>query len=289
MQQSFEYQVVRKNLELEFNISPDIPIVLVGDSARLSQILINLIGNAVKFTDKGKVLVEAYMLASQGNKVDVGIRVTDTGIGIDEDKLQVIFESFTQASSSTTRNYGGTGLGLAITKKLVELQGGVLEVKSRIGKGSIFSFVLSFIRSEKDHLEEDMLIKANFQSLAGLKVLVVEDNLVNQKIVCKFLMKWKVNVDVAENGRIAVEKAAKQMYDLVLMDLHMPEMNGYDATRLIRQMDGDQYKELPIIALTASAFIEDREKIYSYGMSGYIIKPFNPSELYWKIAPYIKT
>jgi CheY-like chemotaxis protein len=116
----------------------------------------------------------------------------------------------------------------------------------------------------------------------------VEDNLVNQKIVCKFLMKWKVNVDVAENGRIAVEKAAKQMYDLVLMDLHMPEMNGYDATRLIRQMDGDQYKELPIIALTASAFIEDREKIYSYGMSGYIIKPFNPSELYWKIAPYIK-
>jgi signal transduction histidine kinase/BarA-like signal transduction histidine kinase len=289
MQQSFEYQVVRKNLELEFNISPDIPIVLVGDSARLSQILINLIGNAVKFTDKGKVLVEAYMLASQGNKVDVGIRVTDTGIGIDEDKLQVIFESFTQASSSTTRNYGGTGLGLAITKKLVELQGGVLEVKSRIGKGSIFSFVLSFIRSEKDHLEEDMLIKANFQSLAGLKVLVVEDNLVNQKIVCKFLMKWKVNVDVAENGRIAVEKAAKHMYDLVLMDLHMPEMNGYDATRLIRQMDGDQYKELPIIALTASAFIEDREKIYSYGMSGYIIKPFNPSELYWKIAPYIKT
>jgi CheY-like chemotaxis protein len=102
-------------------------------------------------------------------------------------------------------------------------------------------------------------------------------------------MKWKVNVDVAENGRIAVEKAAKHMYDLVLMDLHMPEMNGYDATRLIRQMDGDQYKELPIIALTASAFIEDREKIYSYGMSGYIIKPFNPSELYWKIAPYIKT
>ena len=178
--------------------------------------------------------------------------------------------------------------GLPLRKSLLNCREGSLEVKSRIGQGSVFSFNISFLRSEKDHLEEDLLMKSNFQSLAGLKVLVVEDNLVNQKIVSKFLMKWKVNVDVAENGRIAVEKVAKQMYDLVLMDLHMPEMNGYDATKLIRQMEGEQYRELPIIALTASAFIEDREKIYSYGMSGYIIKPFNPSELYWKISPFIK-
>jgi signal transduction histidine kinase len=288
IQQSFEYQVVKKNIELEFKVSQNIPAVLIGDSARLSQIMINLIGNAVKFTDQGKILVEASAISSEGNFIDLSIRVTDTGIGIDEDKLLVIFDSFTQASSSTTRKYGGTGLGLAITKKLIELQGGKLEVKSKPGEGSIFSFILPVIRSEKDQLEEDMLMQISFQSLAGLNVLVVEDNLVNQKIVCKFLMKWKVNVDVAENGLIAVEKVAKQMYDLVLMDLHMPEMNGYDATRLIRQMEGGRYKDLPIIALTASAFIEDREKIYTFGMSGYIIKPFNPSELYWKIAPFIK-
>jgi CheY-like chemotaxis protein len=147
---------------------------------------------------------------------------------------------------------------------------------------------MPFIRSEKDHLEEDMLIKASFQSLAGLRVMVVEDNLVNQKIVSKFLMKWDVNIDVAENGKIAVEKARHNLYDLILMDLHMPEMNGYDATLEIRKMEGNPNKDLPIIALTASAFIEDRERIYTYGMSGYIIKPFNPSELYWKIAPFIR-
>jgi len=133
-----------------------------------------------------------------------------------------------------------------------------------------------------------MLMRSTFHSLAGLRIMVVEDNLVNQKIVTKFLMKWDVTVDVSENGKIAVEKARHNIYDLILMDLHMPEMNGYDATLEIRKMENNPNKDLPIIALTASAFIEDREKIYTYGMSGYIIKPFNPSELYWKIAPFIK-
>ena len=147
---------------------------------------------------------------------------------------------------------------------------------------------MPFRMSTKEFLEENMLLKTSFQSLAGLKVLVVEDNLVNQKIVSKFLMKWDVNVDLAENGAIAVEKARRSVYDLVLMDLHMPEMNGYDATLEIRKMENNPNKDIPIIALTASAFIEDREKIYTYGMSGYIIKPFNPSELYWKIAPFVR-
>ncbi len=286
--QSFEYQATMKNIALEFIVGQDVPDVIIGDSARLSQIMINLIGNAIKFTDKGKVIVETVLLASKGKELELVMRVSDTGIGIPEDKIQFVFESFTQASSSTTRKYGGTGLGLAITRKLVSMQGGSIDVKSKVGAGSVFSVTLPFIRSEKDHLEEDMLMRASFQSLAGLRVLVVEDNLVNQKIVSKFLMKWDVNVDVAENGLIAVEKASHNIYDLVLMDLHMPEMNGYDATLAIRKMEGNPNKDMPIIALTASAFIEDREKIYTYGMSGYIIKPFNPSELYWKIAPFIK-
>ncbi|MEI8006154.1 MAG: response regulator [Bacteroidota bacterium] len=285
--QSFDYQATQKEIALEFKISQNVPDVIVGDSARLSQILINLVGNAIKFTDHGKVLVETDLLAAKGQQIDLVMRVSDTGIGIAEDKLKSVFESFTQASSSTTRKYGGTGLGLAITQKLVELQGGSIEVKSEIGKGSIFSVTMHFIRSEKDHLEEDMLMKSTFHSLAGLRVMVVEDNLVNQKIVTKFLMKWEVTVDVAENGKIAVEKARNNVYDLILMDLHMPEMNGYDATLEIRKMENNPNKDLPIIALTASAFIEDREKIYTYGMSGYIIKPFNPSELYWKIAPFL--
>ena len=285
---SFDYQATQKNIELEFSIAPEVPSVITGDSARLSQILINLVGNAIKFTEKGKVLVEASLPAIREKDVDIMLRVSDSGIGIMEDKVDLVFESFTQASSSTTRKYGGTGLGLAITKKLVEMQGGSISVKSRPGEGSVFSVIMPFLRSEKDHLDEDMLMKASFQSLSGLRVLVVEDNLVNQRIVSKFLMKWDVNVDVAENGRIAVEKTIRNSYDLILMDLHMPEMNGYDATLEIRKMENNPNRELPIIALTASAFIEDREKIYTYGMSGYIIKPFNPSELYWKIAPFLR-
>ena len=286
--QSFDYQATMKELSFEFLIADDVPSVIIGDSARLSQILINLIGNAIKFTEKGKVMVEAKVLGHRDDFVDIVLKVSDTGIGIPADKLQFVFESFTQASSSTTRKYGGTGLGLAITKKLVCLQGGTIEVKSEQGKGSVFSVIMPFRMSTKEFLEENMLLKTSFQSLAGLKVLVVEDNLVNQKIVSKFLMKWDVNVDLAENGAIAVEKARRSLYDLVLMDLHMPEMNGYDATLEIRKMEHNPNKDIPIIALTASAFIEDREKIYTYGMSGYIIKPFNPSELYWKIAPFVR-
>ena len=288
IRQSFEYEAVRKGLELVFEISASVPAVIRGDSARLSQILINLVGNALKFTKKGKISVEVSVTGDFPEDTEFLFKVIDTGIGIPEDKQQFIFESFTQASSSTTRNYGGTGLGLAITKKLIGLQGGFLELKSKPGEGSTFSFTLKFSKSQKKRMEEELLMKTAFGSLSRLRVLVVEDNLVNQKIVSKFLAKWEASVDIAENGVIAVAMVQEKEYDVVLMDLHMPEMNGYDATRAIRSMEGDYYKSLPIIALTASAFLEDRDKIYTYGMNGYIIKPFNPTELYWKIEPYLK-
>ena len=287
IRQSFEYDIVRKNLGFDILIGDNIPAVIRGDSVRLSQILINLIGNAVKFTSKGQIEVGITVSQDLPESIVLHFSVKDTGIGIPDDKIQFIFESFTQASSSTTRKYGGTGLGLAITKKLIELQGGTIEVQSRINEGSSFLFDLRFEKSQKSHIEEAMLDQTTFRSLEGLRVLVVEDNLVNQKIVSKFLTKWIATVDVAENGRIAVEKIMKNTYDLVLMDLHMPEMNGYDATEKVREMEGDYYKKLPIIALTASAFLEDRDKIYTFGMNGYIIKPFNPAELYWKIAPFV--
>jgi signal transduction histidine kinase len=288
VQQSFDYQATKKEVALEFSTDRDIPEVIIGDSARLSQILINLIGNAIKFTDVGKVTVDASLLSINEKSLELQFAVTDTGIGIAENKIGLIFESFTQASTSTTRKYGGTGLGLAITKKLVELQGGKIDVYSKPGQGSRFVVTMTFLRSHKDHVGEDMLAQASFTSLKGLRVLVVEDNLVNQKIVTKFLVKWEVSVDLAENGLVAVEMAKHKAYDLVLMDLHMPEMNGYDATSAIRKLENNPNRDIPVIALTASAFMEDREKIYSYGMSGYIIKPFNPSELYWKIAPFLK-
>ncbi len=288
IRQSFEYEALRKGLDLDIDVSDTVPAVVRGDSVRLSQILINLVGNAIKFTEKGKVTVAVSVISDLPDEMEFLFKVIDTGIGIPEDKQQFIFESFTQASSSTTRKYGGTGLGLAITKKLIGLQGGVLQLNSKHNEGSTFSFTLKFNKSDKAFIAEEMLMRTAFHSLKGLRVLVVEDNLVNQKIVSKFLIKWEASVDIAENGKIAVDKMQETEYDIVLMDLHMPEMNGYDATRIIRSLEGDYYKNLPIIALTASAFLEDRDKIYVCGMSGYIIKPFNPTELYWKISPFLK-
>ena len=260
--------------------------MIIGDSARLLQILINLTGNALKFTERGNVSVEVIVLEESAPNTTLQFSVIDTGIGIPEDKLQNIFESFTQASASTTRQFGGTGLGLTITKKLVELQGGTISVESVVGKGSCFSFVLSFRRGEKKRIPDELASAVTFNSLKGMKVLVVEDNYLNQRIISKVLQKWDIDIDLAENGQIAVDMIRNNKYHLVLMDLHMPVMNGYDASIQIRRLDGDYFAQLPIIALTASAFFQDKERIYSHGMNGFIIKPFKPADLYAKISAY---
>ncbi len=288
IRQSFEYDASRKGILLETVVAEEVPAVIRGDSVRLSQILINLIGNAIKFTSRGTVSLTVELLEKKGHNVSLGFKVSDTGIGIPETKIGEIFESFTQASSSTTRKYGGTGLGLAITRKLVELQGGTIRVESKVNQGSTFTVDLTFQTGESAKLEKTVKSHTGFRPLNGLKVLVVEDNLVNQRIVTKYLSKWNAQVDLAENGLRAVEKVETNRYDVILMDLHMPEMSGYEATRTIREMQGEYYQKLPIIALTASVFMEEREKIYLFGMNGYVIKPFNPEDLYWKIAPYVK-
>ena len=285
---SLEYQAVKKGLTLEYHIERQVPNYVSGDSVRLSQILINLIGNAIKFTEKGKVTLDVSFNNDFAETFELLFKVADTGIGIPEDKQKTIFDSFTQASSSTTRKYGGTGLGLAITKKLVELQGGEIRLESREQMGSTFSFTLKLAKSTYVTSPEPLIPESHELSLKGLKILVVEDNLVNQKIVSKFLTKWEAIVEFAENGKTGVEKVLSADYDLILMDLHMPEMNGYEATQKIRESHDKKYREVPIIALTASAFSEDRERISQCGMNGYILKPFNPRDLYDTLLGYVK-
>lgn len=287
IQQSLLYGMVKKGIALKFSVDDDVPTFLVGDSVRLAQIIFNLVGNALKFTEKGKVVFKASVHHNEDGFIHIAFNVSDTGIGIPEEKQQYIFDAFVQASASTTREYGGTGLGLTITKMLVEKQGGIIEVKSKPNVGSTFSVIMKFRKSRKNQQDVNPAKLSEIRSLDGMNVLVVEDNLINQNIVSRLLTKWNALADTAENGRIAVQKVSRNHYQLVLMDLHMPEMNGYEATQKIREMEGEYFKNLPILAVTASAFAEDRKKICDSGMNGYIIKPFHPAELNSKISHFL--
>jgi signal transduction histidine kinase len=286
IKQSLQYGMVKNGTTLDCYIEEKVPVFIVGDSVRLAQIFFNLVGNALKFTEKGKVTLTAEVSQEMEDKIELKFIISDTGIGIPQDKQKDIFEAFTQATTSTTRKYGGTGLGLAITRMLIEKQGGRIELDSKPKEGSTFSVYLTFKRSTRA-LAEEMQGLAQIHSLEGINVLVVEDNEINQNIVTRLLKKWNAVTDTAENGKIAVQKVMENQYQLVLMDLHMPEMNGYDAARQIRGMEGDYYKTLPILAVTASAFAEDRKKICASGMNGYVIKPFHPVELNSKISHFL--
>ena len=288
IKQSMQYGMVKSGNSLEFFIGEKVPTFLIGDSVRLAQVFFNLVGNALKFTEKGDVSLVAEVTQDLEDFIEINFRISDTGIGIPEDKQKDIFEAFTQASASITREYGGTGLGLAITKMLVEMMGGRIEVKSQPQIGSTFSVFLKFKKSMKSQAEDSGKKTVQLNSLQGMHVLVVEDNLINQNIVSRLLAKWNAIPDSADNGRIAVEKVRKKQYQLVLMDLHMPEMSGYEATQKIREMKGEYYHKLPILAVTASAFPEDRKRICESGMNGYIIKPFHPAELNSKISHFLE-
>ena len=286
IKQSMHYGMVKNSNSLDCYIEEKVPTFIVGDSVRLAQIFFNLVGNALKFTEKGKVTVTTEVAGEWDNIIELKFSISDTGIGIPEEKQKDIFDAFTQANASTTREYGGTGLGLAITRMLVEKLGGHIDLKSKPGKGSTFTVYLKFKKSLKSQPEETTLTD-NIHSLEGANVLVVEDNEINQKIVSRLLTKWNAVADTAENGRVAVQKVKKNQYHLILMDLHMPEMNGYEAALKIREMEGEYYRTIPILAITASAFAEDRKKICESGMNGYIIKPFHPAELNSKISRFL--
>jgi len=280
----FETKIQEKNLELVKEYDPQIPEVLVGDPVRLHQIILNLVSNAVKFTAKGKITVRVHLLSEDEKKVTIEFSVTDTGIGIPENKIGDIFKNFQQASSGTARLYGGTGLGLAIVKQLVESQDGSIQVSSKVDEGSTFGFILSFQKTnakaefENEIAEPDTAIK-------DVKVLVAEDIALNQLLMKTLLDDFGFECAIAANGKIAIEKLQALPYDIILMDLQMPEMNGFEATDYIRNI---LHSNIPIIALTADVTTVDLAKCKLVGMNDYIAKPVDERLLYSKIVGLVK-
>ncbi len=276
----FETKIQEKNLQLVKEYDNNIPEVLVGDPVRLHQIILNLVSNAVKFTTTGKITVSVRLLSEDEHKATIEFSVTDTGIGITENKIEKIFENFQQASSGTSRLFGGTGLGLAIVKQLVEPQGGSIHVESKIDEGSTFSFVLSFQKTNAE-AELDTGIVELDKEIKNIKVLVVEDIALNQLLMKTLLDDFGFERDIASNGRIAIEKLQTKSFDIILMDLQMPEMNGFEATDYIRNI---MNSKIPIIALTADVTTVDLAKCKLVGMNDYIAKPVDERLLYNKIV-----
>ncbi|GAB3195669.1 PAS domain S-box-containing protein [Pontibacter aydingkolensis] len=257
--------------------------ILTGDPYRLNQVLLNLLNNAIKFTESGSVTLSCQVLQETKDNLMIEFAVTDTGIGIPPDKLEYIFEGFSQAYSSTTRKYGGTGLGLSICRNLVEMQGGEIWVESHEGEGSSFKFVLTYPKYKDKAFISQQKDKTDFTVLEGTRVLLAEDNEVNIFLAKSIMENWKFKVDVAHNGCEAVNMVEQNSYDLVLMDIQMPELSGLDATHLIRSNPDKKKSSIPIIALTANALKGDAEKYLSIGMNAYISKPFEEEDLYLKI------
>ncbi|MFZ4548991.1 MAG: ATP-binding protein, partial [Bacteroidales bacterium] len=280
----FEPKIREKNIELKKEYDHNIPEVVVGDPVRLHQIILNLVSNAVKFTHYGRITVSVRLLEETDTKVKIEFAVKDTGIGIVQNKLDKIFDNFQQASSGTSRLYGGTGLGLAIVRQLVEAQDGSITVESKINEGSRFGFVLDFLKTKANADLEDVLLELDSE-LKNIKVLVVEDIALNQLLMRTLLDDFGFGCEIAGNGLIAIEKMQTQNFDIILMDLQMPEMNGFDATEHIRNI---LKSNIPIIALTADVTTVDLEKCKAVGMNDYIAKPIDEKILYSKIVGEIK-
>jgi CheY-like chemotaxis protein len=280
----FKQKIQEKNLKLEVEYDKNIPEVLLGDPVRLHQIILNLISNAIKFTNDGFIRVFVEKVKETKNKVTLRFSVSDSGIGIEKAKLGKIFENFQQGSSDSSRLYGGTGLGLAIAKKLVVSQGGYIHVESEINKGSTFSFTLDFLKTDKKPDAEIEIIEQN-GDLKRIKILVAEDVPLNQLLMKTILEEFGFECDIAENGKIAVEKMKVNVYDAILMDLQMPKMNGFEATEYIRKR---LQMKIPIIALTADVTTVDLDKCTAVGMNEYIAKPIDERQLYNKIVKLVK-
>ena len=277
-----------KGLALKYTIADDVPVKLIGDPYRLNQILLNLAGNAIKFTESGSVLINVSTMERSDDRVKIKFEIKDSGIGIAQDKLDYIFNMFTQESSSTTRKFGGTGLGLAICKKLVELQGGTIYVESETGKGSAFSFILSYGIQQIDTINEQTEIPVDYPTaqLKNISILLAEDNEFNQMVAVDSIQDAieGVQIDLAKNGKEAVEMVKQKQYDLVLMDIQMPEMDGHEATRIIRKNPDAKINSIPIIAITASVIKAEVDKCFESGMNEFVGKPFSTEELLDKIS-----
>ncbi|HEY4617047.1 MAG TPA: ATP-binding protein [Flavobacterium sp.] len=282
IQNSLKELALKNNNVFLLEIDPKIPGFLLGDPTKLAQIFINLINNSLKFTNNGDVNTTAKLISLQDGNAAISFAITDTGIGIPEDKMATVFESFSQGSVEINRKYGGTGLGLTIVKKLIELLGGEIKLESIVGKGSTFSFDLHF---KVDEQQLPIKVKTKkYAKLKDKKILVVEDNKINQMITKKMLENKGMFCEIIDNGEEAIEAAKINSYDLILMDVHLPGINGTIATQQIREFDST----IPVIAITAISLDENREMLLSYGMNDVITKPFPPAEFYDVIDRTIK-
>ncbi|MBA3972299.1 MAG: response regulator, partial [Bacteroidetes bacterium] len=281
----FHAQAGEKDIKLQLHVAENIPQLLMGDPTRLTQILINLIGNGLKFTRHGNIDVRAELKFESSTDVLVQFTVKDTGIGIPQEKLALIFERFTQAQAETTRLYGGTGLGLSIVKKLVELQRGTITVESTENSGSAFIFTIPYKKADSvNYTSQEEPERLELNKNEAHKILIVEDNLLNQRLASFILKDMGYKHFICGNGRLAIDELNKNKYDLILMDIQMPEMNGYDTTIYIRE----QMKlKIPVIAMTAHALPGEREKCISFGMTDYVSKPINDAQLSQMITNYL--
>ncbi|NQU88021.1 MAG: response regulator [Mariniphaga sp.] len=273
----FKFNADEKGLEIKIELNSNIPKTLIGDPFRLNQIITNLVNNAIKFTDEGQVTISAEIVKKEVYKIDLLFRVKDTGIGISEEGKEKLFKEFSQTETSTTRKYGGTGLGLAICRNLVVLIEGEIGVESKLEQGSEFWFKLSYQYQEEamEKNSRDVSIPNNIQ------ILYAEDNMVNQRVTQLLLKKIGVDCDIAHNGKEAFEMFKNRPYDLILMDMQMPELDGIESTREIRNFENNNNIEngVYIVAVTANAFSEDKQKCFKAGMNDFISKPFNEAEL----------
>jgi signal transduction histidine kinase/CheY-like chemotaxis protein len=279
----FKDKAKAKGLRFEVDLHPDIHDVLCGDAVRLTQVLINLLSNAIKFTDKGYVRLAIHAVKQTEQEVELEFSVQDSGVGIPQEKREAIFDRFQQANAATSRRFGGTGLGLSIVKQLVDLQKGIIQVNSEINEGSEFIVRLSY----KPLLgnEEFVPIKLEDEkpAIENLRILVAEDNQMNQQLIRHLMKQWQIDYVLAQNGREAIDILQKEEVSLVLMDIQMPEMDGYTATQIIRN---ELQKQVPVIAMTAHAMPGEKERCLSYGMNDYISKPVKEGELYSILKQY---
>ncbi len=280
----FDLKLKEKNLLLITDYDTSIPKVLLGDAVRLNQIVLNLVSNAIKFTMQGTITVSIRLLNESEERATVEFAVSDTGIGLEENMIPTIFENFQQATGSTARLFGGTGLGLAIVKQLVERQGGAINVKSVVNDGSTFNFTLPFQKTNTSIKPDNLGLELNFES-KKIKVLVVEDVALNQLLMKILLDDFGFERDIASNGRIAIEMLQTKSYDIILMDLQMPEMNGFEATAYIRNK---MNSKIPIIALTADVTADDLIQCNAFGMNDHIAKPIDEKLLFAKIVELVK-
>jgi PAS domain S-box-containing protein len=282
---TFKFQAEEKKIDLDYIIDEKANRILVGDPVRLNQILINLIGNAVKFTHTGSVLVTCSIIKEQPGKCWIEFSVKDTGVGIPTEKLTSIFDSFSQADASVTRKFGGSGLGLTIAKQLVEMQNGTIAVQSKENVGTVFTVAIPYATGKSRQIAKKAMLDKSAQQTSTaqhLSVLLVEDNDINRLYAQTILRNWNCRTDTAENGLVAVERVKNKNYDVVLMDIQMPVMDGYEATKAIRLMQAPKNK-VPIVALTANATKNDIDKCKAAGMSHYLAKPFTPEDLFHKL------